>query len=92
LENSVELSCVHAALTREQVDAYALPTRPTKRSGNRHALKFDDDESVELDALPTVRLEAMVRECLSRHISDEALARLRERERDEAARAWTERG
>src|SRR5262249_6317530 len=40
------------ALTEEQIAEYQLPTRPTKREGNRHAYKFKGD-SVELDALPS---------------------------------------
>jgi hypothetical protein len=87
LGSDVELSYVHAALTREQVDEFNLPTRPTKRSGNRHALKFDDEESVELDALTTDQLQAMVRLCLLRHIPEEALEELRARQNDEADRA-----
>jgi hypothetical protein len=39
------------ALTRVQVDDWDLPTRPTKISGNRHAANFNDERSVELDAL-----------------------------------------
>src|SRR5262249_21977529 len=39
------------ALTKKQIAAFNLPTRPTKREGNRHANKFEG-ASVELDALP----------------------------------------
>jgi hypothetical protein len=35
------------ALTEEQITEFNLPTRPTKRNGNRHANKFEGD-SVEL--------------------------------------------
>jgi hypothetical protein len=49
------------ALTEEQIDEHNLPTRPTKRDGNRHAHGFAGD-SVELDALPPRVLRAMVSE------------------------------
>ena len=40
------------ALTEAQILEHNLPTRPTKRDGNRHAQGFVGD-SVELDALPS---------------------------------------
>src|SRR4029453_1174205 len=39
------------ALHEDHIVEFNLPTRPTKREGNRHALNFEGD-SVELDALP----------------------------------------
>jgi hypothetical protein len=59
-----------------------LPTRPTKRDRNSHAHKFDGD-SVELDALPSADLRALVRDCIERHISLSALNTLREAEQSE---------
>jgi hypothetical protein len=70
------------ALTEEQIEEYRLPTRPTKRDGNSHAHKFDGD-SVELDALPSADLRALVRDCIERHISLSALNTLREAEQSE---------
>jgi len=69
-------------LTEEQISQYGLPTRPTKREGNRHAHKFEGD-SVELDALPSGELRELVRECIERHISSTALETLREAEESE---------
>ena len=43
------------ALTKSQIRQHRLPTRPTKREGNRHARSFEGD-SVELDALPSAVL------------------------------------
>lgn len=54
------------ALNPDQVRAYALPTRPGKRSDSRHA-KFErqfGDASVELDALPPNVLTQMVRQAI----------------------------
>jgi len=48
------------ALTEEQIEEFNLPTRPTKREGNKHANKFEGD-SVELDAPPACTLRDMVR-------------------------------
>ena len=70
------------ALTKEQVERYRLPARPTKRDGNMHAHSFEGD-SVELDALPSSELRSMVRECIERHISKQQLEILREAERSE---------
>jgi hypothetical protein len=69
-------------LTPKQISQYGLPTRPTKREGNRHAHKFEGD-SVELDALPSSELRSLVRECIERHISPAALETLREAEGSE---------
>jgi hypothetical protein len=51
------------ALTEAQIAEYRLPTRPTKRQGNTHALRFEGD-SVELDALPSATLRDLVRDCI----------------------------
>ena len=77
------------ALTEGQIEEYNLPTRPTKRDGNRHAHGFEGD-SVELDALPPRVLRAMVREVIERHISPEATRTLRvaEDSERELLRAW----
>ena len=71
-----------SALTEEQVERHRLPTRPTKRDGNTHAKDFEGD-SVELDALPSSELRALVRECIEWHINPSALETLREAEQSE---------
>ena len=70
------------ALTPGQVAEYSLPTRPTKREGNRHADRFEGD-SVELDALPPRVLKQMVREVIERHIDPHEMEVLREAEESE---------
>jgi len=70
------------ALTEEQIERHRLPTRPTKREGNSHAKDFEGD-SVELDALPSSELRALVRECIEWHIDASALETLREAEQSE---------
>jgi len=70
------------ALTEEQIEQFNLPTRPTKREGNRHANKFEGD-SVELDALPASTLRDMAREVIERHITIGVLTALRAAENSE---------
>jgi hypothetical protein len=80
------------ALTEEQIEEFNLPTRPTKRHGNNHALAFEGD-SVELDALPPDELRAMVGACIEQHISPTELAVLRAAEESEREllEAWADR-
>jgi hypothetical protein len=70
------------ALTEEQIATHNLPTRPTKREGNRHANGFVGD-SVELDALPPNALRELVRDCIERHIPPWQLDALRAAEESE---------
>ena len=72
-----------AALTREQVTKYKLPTRPTKVEGNTHAGKFSDVESVELDAMDPTILAELLRTAIERHIDGQALEVMLEAERSE---------
>jgi hypothetical protein len=85
-------SIERVALTKEQITRFNLPTRPTKREGNRHAHKFEGD-SVELDALPATELRSMVREVIERHISERNLTVLRAAESSERELlyAWADR-
>ena len=64
------------ALTEKQIAKYKLPTRPTKRDGNTHALKFEG-RSVELDALPAKILRKLVGSCIAQHIPQLQLDTLR---------------
>ena len=72
VNGQVEVEFVRAAVTPEQIAAWDLPTRPTKRKGNRHAKGFRGT-SVELDTIDPDRLRALVRACVTRHISKHAL-------------------
>jgi hypothetical protein len=80
------------ALTEKQIERYHLPTRPTKRDGNRHAAGFVG-RSVELDALPPRVLRDLVSKVIERHISPAATAALRvaEDSERELLRAWPPR-
>ena len=61
------------ALTREQVTEYRLPTRPTKISGNPHAARFTDPESVELDAMEADDLRTLLRTAIESYMEPRAL-------------------
>ena len=70
------------ALTKEMIADYDLPTRPTKREGNRHAKGFRG-RSVELDALPARVLRELVKATIEFHIKPRALKALRRAEESE---------
>ena len=70
------------ALTEDMIATYNLPTRPTKREGNRHAAGFAGN-SVELDALPPRALRDLVQEVIEDHISEHELKVLRVAEESE---------
>ena len=71
------------ALTRQQVDEYKLPTRPTKTAGNTHAAKFEDTQSVELDAMEADDLRALLREAIEKHIDPHELHVMQQAEASE---------
>ena len=56
------------AVTRQQVDDWALPTRPTKAS--THTARWAGGASVELDAIPPDRLRALVRGAIEQHVPE----------------------
>jgi hypothetical protein len=72
------------AVTEEQIEEWELPTRETKREGNRHAKSFEGD-SCELDSIPPDRLRDLVRACIMRHIDPARLAVLQAAEESERA-------
>jgi hypothetical protein len=76
------------ALTEGHIAEFNLPTRPTKRDGNRHARGFEGD-SVELDALPPHVLRDMVREVIEQHITPQALNTCRVAEESERELLWS---
>src|ERR1044071_1402661 len=69
-----EIYFQRVAVTTEQITALQLPTRPTKTSDSRS--KNFGDASVEVDAIPPGTLRDLVRDCITRHIDQDALDRL----------------
>jgi hypothetical protein len=79
-----EIHFERPAVTREQVEAWNLPTRPTKTKDPR-AKKFANTTSVELDAIPADKLRALARECIERHVDQDQLKILKVAEESERA-------
>jgi hypothetical protein len=77
----VEIHFERPAVTRQQVEDWNLPTRPTKMQDPR-AKKFVGT-SVELDAIPAATLRRLVKECIERHVDQQQLALLRIAEQSE---------
>jgi len=69
------------AVTREQVEEWDLPTRPTKQTDTR-AKKFEGT-SVELDAIPALQLRQLVRNSILQHVDLHQLEILRAAEESE---------
>jgi hypothetical protein len=67
------------AVNEEQIAAWNLPTRPTKKTDGRS--KTFVGESVELDAIPPATLRGLVRECIERHIDPYTLQQTKAAER-----------
>jgi hypothetical protein len=76
-----EIHFERPAVTREQVETWDLPTRPTKQTDTR-AKKFVGT-SVELDAIPARQLRQLVRECIERQVDRQQLSLLRTAEESE---------
>jgi hypothetical protein len=76
-----EIHFQRVAVTRQQVEEWNLPTRPTKITDPR-AKKFDGT-SVELDAIPAAQLRELVKECIERHVDQQQLEILRTTEASE---------
>jgi len=55
--------------TPEQIEAWNLPTRPTKKTDSRS--KGFKGNSVEVDAIPPDKLKGLVRDCIECHIDNE---------------------
>ncbi len=80
-----EIHVRRLAVDRDQIDAWNLPTRPTKVSDTR-ARKFRQihgTESVELDAIPPDRLRSLVQEAIDQHMDPWRLQQFQIVEREE---------
>jgi hypothetical protein len=80
------------AVNPDQIRSLGLPTRPTKTTDSRG--KGFVGESVEVDAIPPVRLRAMAERCITSHIDYDAYHRMRrvEAAERETLRAIAEKG
>ena len=75
-----EIHFERLALSREQIDRWKLPTRPTKQ---HRAKSFGDATSCELDALHPDRLRSLVRRAVERHLPRRQLDVLKAAEESE---------
>jgi hypothetical protein len=81
LAPNAEITFKRLAVTRQQIDRWHLPTRPTKRSDSR-SKKFGP-LSVELDSIDPNTLRAIVREAIEQHMPADQLAVLQVAEASE---------
>jgi len=71
-----EIYFERVAVTPQQIEEMALPTRPTKRTDSR-SKNFEGD-SVEVDAIEPAILRRIAEECITKHIDQRQLAALKE--------------
>jgi hypothetical protein len=89
----VEVRVERLAVTREQIDEYQLPERPTKQTDSRARafMRRHGTDSVELDALPPAVLRSLVRDSIEQHMNPDRLRTLKlaeEQERDLLREVW----
>jgi hypothetical protein len=80
-----EIHFERVAVTRDQVREMDLPTRPTKMKDPRAKafLREYGGDSVELDAIPAIKLRELVKGCIERHVDQHQLEILRATEASE---------
>ena len=91
---TAEIHFERVAVTLKQIKKLHLPTRPTKTTDS--SSKGFSGESVEVDAIEPKELRRILRTCISRHLSQEAIdanERTEQLERDsldEVLQGWRE--
>ncbi len=75
---------LRAAVIREQIERYSLPTSPPKKSDKRSV--FTDTITVQAEALPPDVLQAEIRAAIEPFIDEAVLAEQRERSKVEHQR------
>jgi hypothetical protein len=78
----IDIRFERVALTREQIDRWRLPTRPTKREKSGFGRAFDAN-SVDIDTVDPRDLRALVKACITSHISQRELDTLQVAEQEE---------
>ena len=78
---NADFELVQLAVLPHQIEAWDLPTRPTKRSDSR--AKGFDSRSVELDAIPPGHLRGLVEDAIRQHADEHQVAVLRAYEDEE---------
>ena len=72
------------AITRDQIDEFNLPTRPTKQSDSR-SRKWSGIECVELDSMPPAELRQLVEDAITSMIDQHQWKQIKKVEREEQA-------
>jgi hypothetical protein len=78
----INITFERVALTREQIDRWNLPTRPTKQEKSGFGKSFDRD-SVDIHTMDPRDLRALVRACIEQHVGPHDLESLRTAELEE---------
>lgn len=86
LAPNAKITFERIAVTPEQIEAWRLPTRPTKSSDTR--AKSFGDISVELDAIPPDRLRTLVEQAIQRHLPEREFEILKAAEQSERNTIW----
>ena len=71
LAPDADIEFERVAVTEEQIESMNLPTRPTKTTDSRK--KNFEGESVEVDAIAPDDLRELARDCIERHVDDDAV-------------------
>ena len=79
----VEITFERIAVTAEQIERFALPTRPPK-SNHPHSKGFNDTRTVEAEAIPAHMLRDLLREKIEAHLDRRELAVLKAAEESES--------
>ena len=80
---AAEVEFTRLAVTPEQIDTFALPTRPTKATDSR-SRNFTGG-SVEVDAIPAPQLRRLLDDAIASHVDPQRLEVLHMVEREERA-------
>ena len=88
MARGAEIHFERIAVNVDQIEAWNLPTRPTKKTDSRS--KAFKGASVEVDAITSADLRALVEEAITQHIDKEVLhiTTVAEQSERELLRAW----
>ena len=78
----VEIEFCRMAVTAEQIEAWALPTRPTKTTDSR-TKTWDGGDSVELDAIEANTLRSLLEDEIEAILPDDWLSGVKAAEKSE---------
>lgn len=82
LSNGNAIPIERVAITWDQVHEYGLPANPAKKSDSRYKVYIAKYgyECWEVDALPPVTLQGLIRQAIENHLDKEALQKVKDKE------------